>query len=341
MSAADLVHRRMATGITRLWAAPPGSPARLLGLALTPAAAAFRAAVYVRGHGYRHGWLRSRRAGLPVVSVGNLTVGGEGKTPFAAFLVHAFLERGVRPAVLHGGYGDDEPALHRTWHPDVPVYVGRDRSASAARAAAAGAQLVILDDGFQHRRLARDLDIVLVSVERWRQRPRLLPAGPWRESPRALARADVIVVIRRGAGQEEAVALAVRMAEVAPRVPIVRAALTVAGWSVAGEPAEAPEGPAVAVAGIALPEQFAASARAAGADVERLIAFPDHHAYSRADAEHIEGVAAGRPIVTTEKDAVKLASLVAAGRLRVLRQTVTIDAGAPSLDAALDAVARA
>jgi tetraacyldisaccharide 4'-kinase len=120
----------------------------------------------------------SRRNGrrIPVVSVGNLTVGGTGKTPVSRWLMEEARRLGVTPALVARGYGEDEILLHRRWNPDVPVVVAPRRIDGVARAAAEGAGICILDDGFQHRRLARDLDILLLSVHDPLP-ARLLPGG--------------------------------------------------------------------------------------------------------------------------------------------------------------------
>src|SRR5690348_7442624 len=130
---------------------------------------------------------------LPTLSVGNVTVGGTGKTPVAAWIAAELIDRGARPAIVLRGYGDDEPLVHARLNPDVPVIVAPDRLEGIARAAASGADVAVLDDAFQHRRAQRTADIVLVSAERWTRTPRLLPAGPWRESLRALRRTSMIL----------------------------------------------------------------------------------------------------------------------------------------------------
>ena len=163
----------------------------------------FGAVVRVRNALYDRGWLPARRAPLPVVSVGNLTVGGTGKTPVAAWIVRRLSERGHRPALVSRGYGRDELALHGRWNPAVPVVASPDRAGAAREAARRGADVAVLDDGFQHRRLARDADVVLLAAEE-RFPGRMLPAGPYREPSRALRRADLIVVTRKAAPESAA-----------------------------------------------------------------------------------------------------------------------------------------
>lgn len=312
-----------------------GPGAALLGAVLLPAEAAYRGAVAVRGFAYDHGLLPARRAPIPVLSVGNIAVGGAGKTPVSAWLVERLLERGHRPALLHGGYGEDEPALHRRWHPGVPVVALRDRLEGSRRAASAGADVAVLDDGFQHRALRRDLDLVLVAAEDWTPKPRLLPRGAWREPPTALRRADLIAVTRKTADPERAESVASALARLSGR-PVLRLALRPAGWL--DRPGAQEPGRCIAVAGIAHPDRFVQNARQAGAAVTTALTFPDHHRYSAGDAARILEAAAGLPVVTTEKDAVKMAGLATGLDPWVLRQTVVVEHGMDALDAALDEV---
>jgi tetraacyldisaccharide 4'-kinase len=321
----------------RVWEDEDGAAA-VARAALLPAELLFRTGTRVRQALYDRAVLRSARAAAPVISIGNLTVGGTGKTPFARHVVDRLLARGARPAILHGGYGADEPALHRQWHPHVPVLVGRDRVASARAAVAQGADVVVLDDGFQHRRLARDLDIVLVAAESCDSPVRLLPRGPWREPLAALRRADLVVVTRRTATGEAARAVAAGLHRFATGSPIVIAELRADRWrDLSRAPAEAPAGEAFAVTAIARPTAFLANARSAGADVRDGIAFPDHHEFTHGDVRRIVAAAADRTLVVTEKDAVKLAPLLPATAARVLLQRVLIEQGEADLESALDA----
>lgn len=315
-------------------------------LALAPAEFLFRGAVHLRGAGYDRGILSVARIPLPIISVGNIAVGGAGKTPVSRWLVAELLRRGEHPAVLHGGYAADEPELHRRWHPKIPVLVGRDRVALASAALEASASVVVLDDGFQHRRLARDLDLVLVAAEGWSSRPRLLPRGPWREAPTALERADAVVVTRKAATAEEAAALRQELSRYAPMAVIAQVWLRPAGWrrgkdfarAVAEPGAATPPGEVLAVTAIARPELFVANARSAGARVTSTIFFPDHHDFHAGDLKRIRELAGGRPIVTTAKDLVKLSVLDPALDLWVLEQEVVVEAGGAELSGALDRV---
>lgn len=321
----------------RLWTEEPGVGGTLLRALLAPAEALYGTGVAVRNAAYDRRLLGIERVDIPVMSVGNVAVGGTGKTPFAHWLAVRLKARGERPAVLHGGYAADEPALHRRWSPDIEVIVEPDRVRGAQRAQQTGATAVVLDDAFQHRRLHRDLDIVLISAEHWPGRRRLLPRGPWRESARALDRADVIVCTHKIATAAAAAHVAAELAARVP-VPVVTVHLRADGWVHGDAPAEAPPKPALLVAALAWPAIFAGDAAAAGADVAETMLFPDHHAYTERDAAAILGRAAGRPIIMTEKDWVKLEGLLDARAVWLLRQTVVPEHGLGPFDAALDRV---
>jgi tetraacyldisaccharide 4'-kinase len=320
----------------RWWAGELGAGGTLLDAALWPAEMVFRAVAAARNSAYDRGVLSSGAAAIPVISVGNIAVGGAGKTPFTNWLARLLAERGERPAILHGGYAADEPELHRRWSADIPVYAERDRRKAAAEAVSTGATVLVLDDAFQHRRLRRDLDIVLVSAERWSAAPRLLPRGPWREGPAALQRADLVVVTRKAASAAQALDVA-RQVKVFCARGSVRVHLRPAGWLLGdGTPADAPGDAALLVAGVAEPTLLAASAREAGATLAGELLFGDHHDYTAADAERIVAAAAGRAIVTSEKDWVRLERWLRGADVRVLRQDVIVEEGAELLEACLD-----
>jgi tetraacyldisaccharide 4'-kinase len=310
----------------RWWGGELGVRGRMLDAALAPAEALFASAVALREQGYRRGLLEVQRVQVPVISVGNVAIGGTGKTPMAHWIAVRLQDLGMRPAVLHGGYADDEPELHRRWSPHIPVIVERDRVAGAERAILAGADIVVLDDGFQHRRLARDLDIVLVSAERWSNSPHLLPRGPWREPLRALRRADVVVVTRKAAVPALSVDVATDVQLACGRRP-VRAHLRPSGWRDRSGPSAPPVGPVFLVSGLAEPELFEQSARESGADVTGSLQYPDHHGYTTADAQRITVAAGGRTVVTTEKDWTKLQPLLPGIPIRLLVQEVIIEDG--------------
>ena len=138
-----------ADAVQRLWEGQQGGlGGRLLGALLTPAELGFRAAVHARDAAYRSGLMDSDAPPVPAISVGNLTVGGTGKTPMVRWLVRRLIRRGFTPGILHGGYAEDEPELHRRWFPDLPVVADRDRLRGAGTAMQDGADVLVLDDAF-------------------------------------------------------------------------------------------------------------------------------------------------------------------------------------------------
>jgi tetraacyldisaccharide 4'-kinase len=302
--------------------------ARALGAALAPAAWPYGAVVALRNRLYDQGRLAVERVPARVVSVGNLSVGGSGKTPLTLWLAERLAARGRRVAVVARGYrkrrpgvvvvgrdgralisaadGGDEAVLlaHRF---AGTVVVGEDRVAAARRACEEyGADLVLLDDGFQHRRLGRDLDVVLLAGDP--RRERLLPAGPLREGPAALARAGVVVVMDDAGDWPAGV--------VPHGIPIVRAVTRPGGlvelgdghWNV-GDAGRLAGREVAAVAGIARPQRFLAALERLGARVGETRLLDDHHVYDAGDAAWIAAAARRGPVVTTEKDLVKLADL--------------------------------
>ncbi|MEN9790371.1 MAG: hypothetical protein RLZZ63_29 [Gemmatimonadota bacterium] len=333
------MRRGFAAAVERAW-----REGGVLPMLLAPASWLFRGGVAVRNALYDRGALGVRALGLPTISVGNLTVGGTGKTPMSAWMAQEMLRRGIRPAILLRGYGDDEPAVHRRLTPQAVVIADADRVQGAAAAREAGAQVIILDDGFQHRRAARDLDVVLVAAEQGVP-ARLLPAGPLREPRQAMARASVIIVTRKSASVAQATEVAEAWSRYSRRAPIVLVSLVLdavypaASGTAAPLPVGALSGQRVlAIAGIGDPAAFARQIEAVGARVD-LAAFPDHAPYAPADlaALSIRARAVDR-VVCTLKDAVKLGDRWPrnAPPLWYLSQRVVIERGGEGLAALLD-----
>jgi len=329
---------------------------------LRPLGWLFGAASEARRRLYDRGLLPSARVDVPVVCVGNIVAGGTGKTPVTADLVQRFVARGWRPGILVRGYGKagvsgaeaDEARLFAELAPDVPLVAQPDRIEGARRLIERGADVVVMDDGFQHRRLARDLDLVLVDAMRpWglAQGPRaFLPRGLLREAPAALRRADVLVLTRTDAVAPAALAaLEAELEALAPGVPrgLTRHApvglRTLEGQA---EPLAALDGAVVDCASaLGAPAGFEATLRGLGAELGRVQRFPDHHEYTAADFAD-RGGDDGRRLVVTAKDAVKLRTLDAAGglpqavraNLRVLDVALEWLRGEDELDALLAAL---
>jgi len=326
--------------VSRWWAGEMGAGGKALDAALLPAEWAFRGVVALRNRAFDAGLIRVERVAIPVISVGNVGVGGAGKTPFAAWLAARLAAWGRRPAIALRGYGEDEVLLHGELNPGVPVFAAAVRAEAAREAAGAGRDVVVLDDAFQHRRLARDADLVLLPVESWDRAPRLLPRGPWREGMAALARADAVVLTRKTATAARAAEVAAEVARFAPGKPVAVCHLAPGRLApLHGGDARAPADLAgrevLAVAALATPGLFLDNLRALGADPEGAL-YPDHHPFTEADARTIIDRAAGRTMVMTHKDAVKLRSLLPRSpEILVLEQTVAFDGGLDGLDAVL------
>ena len=297
--------------LVRAWYAPRASP---LVAALAPASLVYAALVGVRRALYRNGILGASRLRVPVVVVGNISVGGTGKTPLVAALAAALARRGFRPGIVSRGYGrvqaggapvavaaDDDPLrvgdepllLARGGY---PVVVARDRVAAARALLAQNPRcdLVIADDGLQHYRLARDVEIAVVDGTRPPARNWLLPAGPLREPPSRLREVDAVVTLVTAAERAALPEGVFAMTLEGERFVRVDDPLRTA-------PASAFAGGTVhALAGIGNPARFFAQLAAMGI---RAVAhpLPDHHRYTGAELAIPEATA----IVMTEKDAVK------------------------------------
>jgi tetraacyldisaccharide 4'-kinase len=292
----------------------------------------YAAAVALRNRLYDRAILRQELLPCPVISVGNLTVGGTGKTPTVIFIANLLKERGYRPAVLSRGYGGragdsvnivsdgnrillgwrdagDEPILIAGAAPGVPVLTGGKRLLTGRAAVERfGADVLILDDAFQHRSLFRNLDIVLVDALRPVGNGFILPRGPLREMPEALRRAHLI--IRTGADGDPADPLPGFSGP--PTFRGLRQPLGfVEGRTGRVLPLAELKGRRVsAFAGIGRPETFRGSLTKLGVEIASFRAFPDHHPYTRTDIDALRQLARKSRavwIVTTEKDAVRLA----------------------------------
>jgi tetraacyldisaccharide 4'-kinase len=281
---------------------------------LAPLTPLYRFGLVLRERALRTGgepirWLRS-----PVISIGNLSTGGAGKTPLAIALAQALMARGIAVDVLSRGYGRRsrsaarvDPASSAEEYGDEPlliarlagvaVYVAPERYdaglVAESETEAQGAHVHILDDGFQHRQLHREVDILLVSREDLSDR--LLPAGNLREPLSAMLRASVVAIPASDPALES------DLRERGLRAPI---------WRLHRRMEIPPlEGPALAFCGIARPAQFFLGLEAAGVRVAGRKAFPDHHRYSQADFDRLSAqarAAGAKAFVTTEKDSVRL-----------------------------------
>ncbi len=301
-----------------------------------PLAVGFRMGVALRTAAYRRGWLATRRLNRPVVSVGNLSVGGTGKTPFVTFLAERLMKRGWKPGILTRGYGrrkgadlvmiapsaartpdarevGDEPALLARKLPETPIVVGADRYRAGLLAEDKfKVDVHILDDGFQHLALARDVDIVLLDATQELSDRALLPAGSLREPCAALQRAHLVALTRTeladpGPTEE-------RVRQINPGAAVFHCTTKLQGIldlsSGTVGPLESVFGePAYAFCGIGNPSAFFADLGKWGFSVVGRNSYPDHHVYQ---AEEITRLVArarksgAKALLTTEKDALNL-----------------------------------
>jgi tetraacyldisaccharide 4'-kinase len=326
-----------------LWAGRSLS-ARLARLPLIPPSLLYRGIAAARARAYRSRLLPRTCPPVPTVAVGNLTVGGSGKTPVAAWIARYYSSREMRPGVVLRGYGGDEGQVHRNLVSTAVVVEDPDRLRGARKAVQLGAEVLVLDDAYQRLDVDRDLNVAVVSAESVRAVRWTLPAGPWREGWRALRRADLVVVTRKRAGSQAAEAVAERAQRMVRHRPVAIARLGIAQFSgmLTGERIDTVQlkgARLVAAAGIADPRTFAAQCRAMGARVQ-LIAWKDHHSFTERDVRRIAH--AGRKadyVVVTEKDAVKLRGRWPRHRPEplVAELDLTWERGAEEVTAALDA----
>ena len=320
-----------------------GMRARTLRALMSPLEIAYRGVVTVRGWIYDSGFCAAEGFSVPVVSVGNLSVGGTGKTPVAAWLASALTEKGVRPGIVLRGYGGDETLVHQRLNANVPVIAASNRRLGIKEAISGGARVVILDDAFQHRRAGRDADILLVDADSWSGTTRLLPAGPWREPLKSAGRASLVMITRKTADKATVEAVRRAVAAAAPEVPIAVVHLmpgdlrsTATGQTL---PLHALRGSDLtAIAAIARPESFFRQLTELGA-VVRPHSYADHHAFTINEARHLAAQASSSDfVVCTLKDAVKLESMwpAEAGSLWYVSQRLRIEAGQTHIDRMLD-----
>lgn len=309
---------------------------------MNPLSGLFGAGVAIRNALYEHGMRKVHRLARPVVSVGNISVGGSGKTPFVIALGELLKQRGIAFDVLSRGYrrnsieiavvdplgspqqfGDEPLLIARKLNVPVIVGVDRYRAGLLAEERFAG-RLHLLDDGFQHRRLHRDFDLVLLPQKDWNDT--LLPAGRLREPLSSLRRADAVTLF-------EPVDLPQLYARISSRLQaqILKARRTVT--------LEQTGGKALVFCGIARPQQFFDAVKSLGQPIADQLAFHDHHRYTQADAARLlrlKQSAGADALITTEKDLVNLGELSAQLQpLRIARLKLELEAPEQALDSIL------
>ena len=303
-------HKKDGRAVTRLWFSNAPGPV-LTRTLLAPLAWGFGAGVRVRNALFDRGLIRSAAAAVPVVSVGNLSVGGTGKTPFAAYLAMRLRAAGAQPALVMRGVGSDESLAYEVLAPGVPVVADPNRARGVQSAIALGADIAVLDDAFQHRRLRRDVDIVVISADSRHIRPRLLPAGPQREPLTSLKRASLVVITRKAASRDAVVRVRELVLELFPRMGIVEvwlAASALVKWGTTEQRdlEIVRQQRVLGVAGVGNPDAFFNQLAQYARYLER-VPFRDHHAFTERDVAFLADCAAGfDAVVCTLKDAVKI-----------------------------------
>jgi tetraacyldisaccharide 4'-kinase len=304
--------------LTKLWYRDDAGPSLL-----QPLAWLYDAVVRLRRNAFEHGWLTTHRVGKPVIVVGNLTVGGTGKTPMVIWLARQLTARGLKVGIVSRGYGSqsqegprlvsadsnwqdvgDEPLLvsRRT---GCATMVGRDRVAAARALVDRHVDVVIADDGLQHLRLARDYEIVVIDGARGFGNRRMLPAGPLREPVSRAANADLLVV-NGGVEHSSLTSVRIPIARAVQMTLVPGAAVRVDGGEGSRSLEEFRGQPLHAVAGIGNPARFFRDLRTRGLEVIEH-PFPDHHALTPAELSFGDTL----PVLMTEKDAVKCAGFAA------------------------------
>ncbi|HEX4926336.1 MAG TPA: tetraacyldisaccharide 4'-kinase [Bdellovibrionales bacterium] len=328
-------------------------------LLLSPLAALYSGVMTVRNRLYDRAWIRPVRAYCPVISVGNLTMGGTGKTPLVSLIAGALEARRLNVLILSRGYGarvrgvlrvdptaadaparfGDEPVLLARRHRSVFVTRNRSREAPGL-SKRERPDVMVLDDGFQHRALARDLDIVAIDASRGAADLRVVPLGRGRETAGSLGRASLVILTKTNLASPADVAA---IQELIPNgVPVIEAeyALEAAVTSDGRESRPVSGlGPLTAAAAIANPKSFESLLKQAGADVKALLPFPDHHRFTETDLARLAAAAAGgTKLIVTEKDAVKLGGLKSP--YWVARLALKLTKNKEALDESLDRVLR-
>lgn len=300
-----------------------GVLASSLRMALSVVSMGYGLVICVRTAFYRRGWKTTRRAAVPVISLGNVTTGGTGKTPLVAMVCNLLRESGIQPGIVSRGYrsvdggANDEKMVLNLLCPSVPHEQNPDRiSAANSLTVADGVDAIVMDDGFQHRRLHRDLDIVLIDATNPFGYGYLLPRGLLREPLSSLRRADVAMITRSDLVSEHDLAkIERRIIDAAPQLAdrILHVAFQPTSLrSLDGSSMSLNEVAGKSVhlmAGIGNPDAFQTTAVRAGMRVTGTSWFPDHHHYSNDDLQQVQQRASSSGtewIVTTLKDLVKL-----------------------------------
>ncbi|MFW5878974.1 MAG: tetraacyldisaccharide 4'-kinase [Myxococcota bacterium] len=363
--------RPLGKAVSGAWYEPtPGLGSRLLLACMAPASWAYDAATALRGRAYDRGLLRVVKAPIPVVSVGNLVVGGAGKTPVVMELARRLGSMGHKVAVVSRGYGadtraqrmvsdgerillpsseaGDEPHLVARRCPGVAVFAGPNRADLVFRAAGElGCSVAILDDGMQHRSLHRHLEVVVVDASSPVGNGRLLPRGPMRERSACLARAHLVWLTRVDETTERPFEVSTYLDGMLARAgcPVVRSRyeierITELSGREVGGPSHLSGRKVLALSGIARPRSFHELLAKAGARIVAVRALPDHHPFTAEEIAEAKEEAASQDamVVTTEKDAGRIDP--GQTEILVLRLRCTVIEGAEEIDKLLGGLPR-
>jgi tetraacyldisaccharide 4'-kinase len=329
---------------------------RAVRLLLTPFSWLYSGVMRLRNLGFDTGLIVSEKAAVPVISIGNITAGGSGKTPLVIALAEWFTRAGIKVAVVSRGYGrsskgamivsdakgklascangGDEPVLIARRVPEAVVIVSEKRAAGARIARQQfGVDLIILDDAFQHRYLKRDCDIVLLDANKPLDREKVLPAGLLREPLSQISRADIVVMTRLKPGQTAQRPQWLPAEADLPHFPAVMqtSRLVDDQFNECGELSDLAGQSIVLVTGIADAGPLKAYLAQQGVEIIRHFDFSDHYRYSAADLQKLAQVCSGtgvNRVITTEKDLVKLAEL---DRTGLVIQAIRMDALLPEI----------
>ncbi len=350
-------------GILMAWEDNPLSPvwSRVLTKGFKPLGSIYGAAMAYRRQRYEAGKAHVMKNSVPVISIGNLVLGGTGKTPTVAWILEKLLSKGRKPAVVSRGYGGrpkdvmvvsdgkgslmsgppaaDEAAMLARRYPDLPILTGADRSLVAEKAAEEfGADVVVLDDGFQHLSLCRDIDVVLLRGDYPFGNGRVIPAGILREPVSALKRADAVLVTGECADRTRK-----EIQSLVADIPIFTGrlepdSLLDSRGEKIGMPDELKGAKVVAVSGLGNPHGFEKMLESLNVELLVHHEYPDHTHYALADGVRLISSlkkTGADFILTTEKDAVKLSTLLGKVPFRILRVMMKINEDA-NLTALLD-----
>ena len=351
--------------VTRLLDPDERSPViRFVRCTLLPLSLLLGILVRFRNWMYDTRLLTADRLPVPVISVGALTVGGAGKTPVVRYLAGRLKSAGYRPAVLSRGYGrktgamrraapggtwqevGDEPAFLAAMLPDVPVVVGPSRTAAGRVAIDQyDANVLLLDDGFQHRRIGRTVDIVVHDASVRSNHGRLLPAGPYREPLSSLRRAHALVLTRTDQARSTEFH-SVRVQARFPHLALIETVYDPTGLRRLSDDTALPldwlAGREVLVlCGIANPASFVQTVADAGGRVTRIRAYGDHHPFTSSDLDRVKSLASATGvewIITTEKDAVRVPEHTIRDHMIVLDITLRLTSGEHTLEQIVESV---